>query len=199
MEERRDSTAELDPASRSLLRHRLLGQRDERGALGTGREVRARTPGVKAARTYLLAATRDEVWALLCDVPRTAAQIDAIRRVTPLGDDTYEGELAVKLGPLLLRFDGTVELRDLDRIGYAGTVAARASDPRTSSSVRAQMQFALADRGPHETELAIELELAWVGTAAELAKPLIQRKLADVLEALGERLEKLLRRLAATG
>ena len=59
-------------------------------------------------------APRDEVWKALLDPDVLAATVPGSQGLEQIGDNEYEGELKIKIGPVQGRFQGKVSLLDLD-------------------------------------------------------------------------------------
>ena len=55
---------------------------------------------MKIENTVEVDAPLDQVWALVNDIPRVAPCMPGAALTGVLDDDTYEGTVAVKLGPL---------------------------------------------------------------------------------------------------
>jgi hypothetical protein len=150
---------------------------------------------MKVARSFLVSAPRDQVWELFCDVPRTAACIEAVRSIEHIADDVYEGAVHVRVGPMSFTFDGRVELLAMDAESFCGALRAQAKDPRTAAALAAELRFGLCDVSDVETELSVTLDVKLTGKLAELGQPLIQRKIAELLSGFGRRVEALLKRV----
>src|SRR6202012_2227132 len=56
----------------------------------------------------------DKVWAFFQDIPQVAACLPGAELTEDLGDDRYQGQVAVRMGPVRLQFGGTAEITERD-------------------------------------------------------------------------------------
>jgi len=68
---------------------------------------------MRVAGEYTIAAPRKEVWAALLDPEVLAGTLPGFQRLERVDDHTFEGALALGVGPVQGRFDGRLELSDL--------------------------------------------------------------------------------------
>ncbi len=54
----------------------------------------------------------DKVWQFFDNIPQVAACLPGAELTEDLGDDTYRGKVAVRMGPIKLQFAGTAEIRE---------------------------------------------------------------------------------------
>jgi uncharacterized protein len=62
--------------------------------------------------TYVFDAPIEKVWALLMDSEAVGSCLPGCKGLRPVGDDTYEAELAVAVSAISGNFKGTVTLED---------------------------------------------------------------------------------------
>ena len=125
-------------------------------------------------------AGREHVWALLNDPAVLGACIPGCEEITQAGDDGFSAKVTVKIGPMKVRFAGTVALQDkvfpesYRIVGQGeGGVAGFA---KGSATVR------LTAEGPESTLMAYGVESQVGGKIAQLGSRLIDstaRKLAE--------------------
>lgn len=56
----------------------------------------------------------DKVWAFLGDIPQVAKCLPGAELTEDLGDDRYNGRVAVRMGPVKLNFTGTAQIKERD-------------------------------------------------------------------------------------
>src|SRR5574341_385845 len=86
--------------------------------------------------SFTIAASQEEVWNFLFDIPRLSRCVPGIESVEVVDDRTYRGKLVVKVSPIKSEFSGTITLTEItapQRI--AGTV--EGDDKASASSVKA--------------------------------------------------------------
>ncbi|HEX8134690.1 MAG TPA: SRPBCC domain-containing protein, partial [Actinomycetes bacterium] len=61
----------------------------------------------------------DRVWALVNDIPRVAPCMPGAALTGVVDDQTYEGTVAVKLGPLRMSYKGRVVVEEVDEASHS--------------------------------------------------------------------------------
>jgi len=56
----------------------------------------------------------DKVWAFFQNIPQVAACLPGAELTEDLGDDKYQGQVAVRMGPVRLNFGGTAQITERD-------------------------------------------------------------------------------------
>src|SRR5574341_1424923 len=121
--------------------------------------------------SFTIAASQEEVWNFLFDIPRLSRCVPGIESVEVVDDRTYRGKLVVKVSPIKSEFSGTITLTEItapQRI--AGTV--EGDDKASASSVKATFTGTLTpiDGG---TEAAFQVEANLRGRPAQFGGPII--------------------------
>jgi len=138
---------------------------------------------VKLDHRITVDAPREEVWALLMDLPRAARCVPGTRDLTPESDGVH-GTLDVRLGPVKLALSGTVRAESRDEEAGTARLRADASDQRVGGAVRALVDLSVTGDGP--TELRVQSDVAILGRIGELGQPLIARQAEKVIAAFAE-------------
>ena len=110
-----------------------------------------------------------EAWPLLTDVARVAPCVPGAKVIDAVDEDTWRGELAIKLGPVEMRFAG--ELRFVSRDPEAGlaTARARAQEARNRGSADARFDFRLSPTA-QGTRVDVVTDLVLAGQAAQYGR-----------------------------
>ena len=124
---------------------------------------------------------RERLWDLLMDVPAVSRCVPGVDAVEQAGDHAYTGSLAVKVGPVRLKLQGTITIEEQDRAAWRARMRAEANDRRVGGGIRALMQLALLPEGDG-TRIRIETELAILGKIGEFGQPIIRSKADRLLE-----------------
>ena len=61
----------------------------------------------------------EKVWAFFGNIPQVAACLPGAELTGNLGNDKYQGGVAVRMGPVRLRFAGTAEITERDEAAQA--------------------------------------------------------------------------------
>jgi hypothetical protein len=71
---------------------------------------------VKLEGTYTFEAPREVVWAALLDPEVLAKTMPGCERLERTGDNEYQGEIKIRVGPVQGKFQGTVKLSDINEL-----------------------------------------------------------------------------------
>lgn len=88
-----------------------------------------------------------EAWKLLLDIKRIAACIPGAELTEVVDDVTYQGKVAVRLGPVALSLVGQAKLEEIDHAGHKARVKAQGSDPKGRGSTDSIIDFRIEPAG----------------------------------------------------
>jgi uncharacterized protein len=111
-----------------------------------------------------------EAWAVLLDVPRIATCMPGAALQAVEGERRYKGEVAVRLGPVMLTLQGRAEIVSLDEAAHVATVKAEGRDLKGRGGSSATVRFALAAIAPAVTRVDIRTDLALSGAIAQYGR-----------------------------
>ena len=77
---------------------------------------------------FEVAAPLDKVWQFFDNIPQVAACLPGTELTSDLGEDRYEGRVAVRMGPVRLQFAGTAEITERDEAGKRVVVHASGAE-----------------------------------------------------------------------
>lgn len=137
---------------------------------------------------YIVGSSPDALWAILMDVHKVAGCLDGVETLDVVSDDAYTGTLAVKMGPVRLKFQGDVNVTLRDHENLLGVLEATARDAKAGGGFKAQLNMQLSEHDAQSTQLDITLNTTFLGRIGELGRPLIKKKINtmmnDFIEAL---------------
>ncbi|HEY6398311.1 MAG TPA: SRPBCC family protein [Solirubrobacteraceae bacterium] len=127
---------------------------------------------MKLRNEFTVPAAPERAWEVLLDLERVApclpgAQIDG-------GDgNEFEGQMAIKIGPVTSRYKGTVRIEQADARALRAVMRARARDARGAGTAAATISTALAavDEG---TRVTVETDIQISGPAAQFGRGVMQ-------------------------
>src|SRR5215471_15347502 len=131
-------------------------------------------------QTCTIPASRDVVWDFLMQAENVARCLAGVEAFQQLDQDNYAGTLRVKVGPIALALQGTLQVEARDRAQWHGAMRADAKDRRLGGGVRARLGMDLLDKGAAETEMRVMLEAHVLGKIGEFGQP-VMRKKADAM------------------
>jgi len=131
---------------------------------------------------YTIAQAREPLWDTLMDVHKVAGCLTGVEALEVLQDDLYAGILAVKMGPVNLKFSGEVSVTRRDRQHWLGILEANAKDAKAGGGFKAALTLQLVEAEPDATDLEITLDTTFLGRLGELGRPLIKKKINTMMD-----------------
>ena len=128
---------------------------------------------------FEVAAPVDKVWQFFDNIPQVAACLPGTELTSDLGDDRYEGQVAVRMGPVRLQFAGKAEITERNEAARRVVVQASGAEVkgRGQASMVVTATLARAGRG---TKVGVTQDLQLSGAAAQYGRGMI----ADVTAVL---------------
>jgi carbon monoxide dehydrogenase subunit G len=87
-----------------------------------------------------------------------------------LDDDTYEGTVAVKLGPLRMSYKGKVVVEGVDEANHSAHLAASGKDTKGAGTARADVETRLEAVDPTRTRLHVTSDVQLTGKVASFGR-----------------------------
>ncbi len=106
---------------------------------------------------------------MLLDVRRIAPCLPGARLVEVLGPNRYSGEVAVRLGPVAVKFAGRVEIVETDATSHEARMVAQGTDTKGRGGAAAEVRFALIPQGDG-TQVSIVTDLILSGSVAQYGR-----------------------------
>jgi len=121
---------------------------------------------------FQVAAPIDKVWQFFGDIPQVAACLPGTELTDDLGGDKYEGRVAVRMGPVRLRFAGKADITERDEAAKRIVVNATGAEEkgRGQASMVVTATLAPAGRG---TKVSVTQDLQLAGAAAQYGRGMI--------------------------
>jgi uncharacterized protein len=149
----------------------------------------------------------DKVWQFFDNIPQVASCLPGAELTKDLGDDKYEGQVAIRMGPVRLQFTGTADVTERDAAAKRITVHAAGADVKGRGQAAMVVGATLSARG-RGTLVAVTQDLQLSGAAAQYGRGMISDVSAilmrDFATAMQDRIDRLERgesaeQLAAAG
>jgi uncharacterized protein len=114
----------------------------------------------------------EKVWQFFQDIPQVAACLPGTELTEDLGDDKYAGRVAIRMGPVRLRFAGTADITERDEAARRIVVHATGAEEkgRGQASMTVTAELARAGRG---TRVDVSQDLQLAGAAAQYGRGMI--------------------------
>jgi carbon monoxide dehydrogenase subunit G len=87
-----------------------------------------------------------------------------------LDDQTYEGTVAVKLGPLRMSYKGKVTVEDVDEANHSARLAASGRDTKGAGTAKASVETRLESAGDTRTRLHVTSDVQLTGKVASFGR-----------------------------
>jgi carbon monoxide dehydrogenase subunit G len=119
-----------------------------------------------------------QVWDVLIDVERTAPSIPGFQ-LTEIEGEEYRGLMRVKVGAVVMEYDGSVVFVERDDQQHRAVLRAQGKERRGPGRVSAEVASTLTEDG-HQTAVHVVTDLDVVGRVAQFGRGI----LADVSNRL---------------
>ena len=114
----------------------------------------------------------EAVWRFFDDIPQVAACLPGAELTSNLGDDKYQGRVAVRMGPVRLQFGGTAEITERDDTAKRIVVNAAGAEQKGRGQA-SMVVTATLTRAGQGTKVAVAQDLQLSGAAAQYGRGMI--------------------------
>jgi carbon monoxide dehydrogenase subunit G len=114
----------------------------------------------------------EKVWQFFGDIPQVAACLPGAELTEDLGDDKYQGRVAVRMGPVRLQFGGTAQITERDEAAKRIVVHAAGAEEKGRGQASMDVTATLARAG-QGTRVAVAQDLQLSGAAAQYGRGMI--------------------------
>lgn len=114
----------------------------------------------------------DKVWQFFGDIPGVARCLPGAELTETLAADKYGGSVAVRMGPVRLRFAGTAEITERNEAARRITVHAAGAEERGRGQAAMVLTATLSPAG-RGTKVGVSQELQLSGAAAQYGRGMI--------------------------
>ena len=114
----------------------------------------------------------EKVWRFFDNIPQVASCLPGAELTKDLGDDKYEGGVAIRMGPVRMQFVGTADITERDESAKRVVVHAAGADEkgRGQASMVVTATLVRAGRG---TMVGVSQDLQLSGAAAQYGRGMI--------------------------
>ena len=110
-----------------------------------------------------------EAWPVLMDIRGIAPCMPGAKLTEVVDDQTYKGEIAVRLGPVALTFAGTVKFEEVDNANFKARVRAQGNDAKGRGSAQAAATFRL-EPAATGSKVLVHTDLTLSGAVAQYGR-----------------------------
>ena len=136
----------------------------------------------------------DKVWKFFENIPQVASCLPGAELTKDLGDDKYEGQVAIRMGPVRLQFTGTADITERDEAAKRITVHAAGADVKGRGQAAMVVGATLAAKG-RGTVVAVTQDLQLSGAAAQYGRGMISDVTAVLMRDFSANMQNRIERL----
>ncbi len=114
----------------------------------------------------------DKVWRFFDNIPQVATCLPGAELTKDLGDDRYEGKVAIRMGPVRLQFTGTADIAERDEAAKRLVLHAAGADEKGRGQATMVVGATLSPKG-RGTKVAVSQDLQLSGAAAQYGRGMI--------------------------
>ena len=122
---------------------------------------------------FEVAAPVEKVWQFFGNIPQVAACLPGAELTEDLAGDTYRGTVAVRIGPVRLRFAGTAGITERDQAAKRVVVHASGADEKGRGQASMVVTAMLVRTGRGTTKVGVVQDLQLSGPAAQDGRGMI--------------------------
>ena len=122
---------------------------------------------------FEVAAPVEKVWQFFENIPQVAACLPGAELTEDLGDDTYKGKVAIRMGPIRLQFAGTADVTERDEAAKRVVVHVSGADQKGRSQASMVVTATLDRTGRGTTKVGVVQDLQLSGAAAQYGRGMI--------------------------
>jgi uncharacterized protein len=121
---------------------------------------------------FTVPASVERTWDYLLDVPRMAPNLPGTELTEVVDEDNYKGRVAIRMGPVSLRFAGDVEIAERDEANRRAVINAAGAEERGRGQAAMTITATLAEaNGGTAVNVAMDLQIS--GAAAQYGRGMI--------------------------
>jgi carbon monoxide dehydrogenase subunit G len=129
-----------------------------------------------------VAVARDQLWTYLMDVRNVGECLPGVEDVRELDADTYLGTMRLRVGPISLRFEGSVRVVERKRDQWLAVMQAEGTDRGAGGAVKARIELRLAEAAAETTQLDVVTEASVLGKIGEFGQPVMRKKADSIMQ-----------------
>jgi carbon monoxide dehydrogenase subunit G len=141
----------------------------------------------------------NEAWKVLLDIEGIAPCMPGAKLNEVVGENTYKGQISVRLGPVALTFAGVVKFEDIDERKHTARVSAQGTDAKGRGGANAASVFRLEPAGSG-SKVLVHTNLNLSGAVAQYGRGvgIIQATAAQLMNQFAKNLREKLAPAHAT-
>jgi carbon-monoxide dehydrogenase small subunit len=139
--------------------------------------------GVELRQSFSVGFPRAEVWRFFADLDQVTRCMPGARLIKPVQGSRAEGEVNVKLGPIVSAFHGILDVQRDDE-HFRGTVRGAGRDARSPSSARAIIAYDVRSLNAESSQVDVSVRFLLSGALAQFSRSGLFKDVADHLTGI---------------
>lgn len=153
---------------------------------------------------FTLDAPPEAVFDLMLDVQRVAPCLPGTEVLGRRDDGGYDGQMSVKLGPMRMRYQGTVTITDVDPVRRTATMLAKGTEARGQGSAQGTLRMTVTAVPDGGSAVSVATDIQLTGRVAQMGQGIMRDVSTRMVGDMAQNMEALLsheasRSEAATG
>jgi carbon-monoxide dehydrogenase small subunit len=136
------------------------------------------TQGVELTQSIEVAHSREGTWRFLSDLDAVTRCIPGARLTAPPQGGCAQGEMHVKLGPIVSAFAGQLEV-ERDDAAFRGIVRGAGSDSKSASNARGIIVYTVKPLSERGSQVDITVKFLLTGALAQFSRSGLVKDVAD--------------------
>jgi aerobic carbon-monoxide dehydrogenase small subunit len=134
--------------------------------------------GVELHQTFSVPFPRDQVWRFFADLDQVTRCMPGARLTKPMQGSRAEGEVNVKLGPIVSAFHGVLDVAR-DDSQFRGVVRGSGRDVKSPSSARAIITYSVESAAASASKVDVSVRFLLSGALAQFSRSGLVKDVAD--------------------
>jgi carbon-monoxide dehydrogenase small subunit len=139
--------------------------------------------GVKLRQSFSVRFPRAEVWKFFSDLDRMTHCMPGARLTKPVQGRRAEGEVNVKIGPIVSAFHGILDV-ERDDARFRGIVRGAGRDAKSPSSARAIIAYDVSALDAASSQVDVSVKFLLSGALAQFSRSGLFKDVADHLTSI---------------
>jgi carbon-monoxide dehydrogenase small subunit len=136
--------------------------------------------GVELSQSFAVPFARAEVWRFFADLDQVTRCMPGARLTKPAANGRAEGEINIKLGPIVSAFQGILEVTRDDE-NFRGVVRGVGRDTKSPSSARAIITYDVRALEAAKSQVDVSVQFLLSGALAQFSRSGLVKDVADHL------------------
>lgn len=146
---------------------------------------------MKLSNSFTIARPVQEVYEAFLDVERIATCMPGSTLLGQSGENTYEGEVKVKVGPLSVNYTGEFTILEQDLTAHRLTMRAKGREKRGAGNADAHIVASLSETDG-TTQVSLDTDLSVRGKVAQFGRGVIGEVTDQIMQTFAANVEEML-------